>query len=164
MIYMIFILYATRQEQISPMWRRHWALFGQDPISADPSLPMFAEARMHESTLWVESFLRWNCWENFLRKGAMEFSMWYIYIYIWIFWSWIYLYIWHMFLPSGLVGLFDCFLLFFRFTFYCVIAVGMENWSPHYWNHICMYGVNGYEAHFKTISLSNGLIRPLFLR
>lgn len=56
---------------------------------------------------------------------------------------------------------FCCFSLF---AFYCVIAVGMENWCPHYWNHICMYGVNGYAAHFNTISPSNGLIRPLFLR
>lgn len=65
------------------------------------------------------------------------------------------------------IGLFDCFLLFFLFAFYCVIAVGMENRCPHYWNHICMYGVNGYEvseAHFNTISPSNGLIRPLCLR
>lgn len=85
---MIFLIYDNRQEQISPMWRRHWALFGQDPISADPSLPMFAEARMHESTLWVESFLRWILLGEFSfeeEPGVFHVKN------MFFFWSWKYL-------------------------------------------------------------------------
>lgn len=146
------------------MWRRHWALFGQDPISTDPSLPMFAEARMHESTLWVESFLRWFLLGEFPSNRSQEFSMCNNGGFLELDIS---LDMTYVSTKWPKIGLFDCFLLFFLFAFYCVIAVGMENRCPHYWNHICMYGVNGYEvseAHFNTISPSNGLIRPLFLR